>query len=157
MQRIFSSDSVEVSGFTGVHNGSVVLSEAGPSLVVPMVASEPCVDAVCAELPKFQVGPPLSLAGCPPGRPIHSPDLTLGSGTDAPLLHPLAEIEYCPSKTLRSEHQHLRGQSVASFDDGPRPSNGPGASPQKASWAAVVEKRAFGGADAVGGILACDT
>ncbi|GMH15563.1 hypothetical protein Nepgr_017404 [Nepenthes gracilis] len=65
-----------------------------------MVASVPCVGAECSEFPEFQVGPPLTLAGSPPGRPYHSPDHTLGSGTDAPLLHPLAEIEHCPSKTL---------------------------------------------------------
>ncbi|GMH19579.1 hypothetical protein Nepgr_021420 [Nepenthes gracilis] len=54
-------------------------------------------------------------------------------------LHPLAEIEHCPSKTLRSEHQDLHGQSVPGFDDRPR-LKWSGAIQRNASWAAVVEK-----------------
>ncbi|GMH25387.1 hypothetical protein Nepgr_027230 [Nepenthes gracilis] len=58
-----------LSEFEILTEETVFVSEAGPSMEDPKVASELCVGADCSSNLDFQNGPPITVAGSPSGRP----------------------------------------------------------------------------------------
>ncbi|GMH21100.1 hypothetical protein Nepgr_022942 [Nepenthes gracilis] len=113
-------------------HGADLLSEAGPSMEILLIAAEAPDGAGCSLQLKCQDGASLYLANSPSGRPYHIPDHIPGSGSADPQRLPPAAVMHCFSEGVKSEHHQFPGNFGPNIVDGSSLSSVPGSSPP--SW-----------------------